>query len=83
MTIKNGDMPAMPLQNEGWPSLSSVVLDQEGLCIGLTKREQFSMAAMQGLCTHSGDYHTPQDLSSDAVMYADALLAELAKGEQK
>jgi hypothetical protein len=68
MIVKNGNMPAMPTQVNGGDLFG-----------GLTKREQFAMAAMQGLCAHSGDYHTPQDLSSDAVMYADVLLVELEK----
>jgi hypothetical protein len=42
----------------------------------LTKREQFAMAAMQGLCSRSGSYHTPQ-LAHDAVEMADAILAAL------
>lgn len=46
---------------------------------GLTKREHFAAMAMQGLCSHSGDYHLPEHMAKDAVMYADALLAELEK----
>jgi hypothetical protein len=45
----------------------------------LTKREQFAMAAMQGLCSRSGSYHTPQDLAHDAVEMADTLLAALER----
>ena len=66
--MKNADMPAMPL-----PLGSETVVGQQGL----TKREMFAMAAMQGLCNHSGDYHEFSHLASDAVNYADALLAEL------
>ena len=46
---------------------------------GMTKREMMAMAAMQGLCAHSGDYHQPELLAMDAVMFADALLAELER----
>lgn len=68
MSIKNGDMPAMPQPSE-WTGSK-----------GLTKREQFAAMAMQGLKT--GDYHTFSDMASDAVMIADALLAQLEeKGE--
>lgn len=45
----------------------------------LTKREMFAAMAMQGLCSHSGDYHHPAHLAQDAVMYANALLAELER----
>ena len=70
--MSNADMPVHPTQP----------LDRQGLPEypmewGLTKREYFAAMAMQGLCTHSGDYHTPENLASDAVMYADALLKEL------
>ena len=68
--MKNGDMPAMPL-----PLGSETVVGQQGL----TKREMFAMAAMQGLCAHSGDYHEFSHLASDAVNYADSVLAELEK----
>lgn len=82
---RNGDMPATPLQNEGWPSLFSAVVDQEGLCTGLTKREQFAMAAMQGLLSSFGQHDVTDygEIASDSVMAADTLLAELdkARGE--
>ena len=45
---------------------------------GLTKREYFAGLAMQGILAYGG-YATPHDMASDAVMYADALLAELEK----
>lgn len=70
MTIKNGDMPAMPITEE-----QAHDADMQGL----TKREMIAMAAMQGLCAHSGDYHTFANMASDAVNYADALLAELER----
>ena len=45
--MKNGDMPAMPGEfqtkaERGYPSIRVA-------CSGLTKREMFAMAAMQGL----------------------------------
>lgn len=45
---------------------------------GLTKREVFAMAAMQGLLTNdrwTGDSH--ESLAKSAILYADALLTEL------
>lgn len=48
---------------------------------GLTKREAFAMAAMQGLAANpSNEYGMTQEYALDAVRMADALLAELAKG---
>lgn len=81
MTTRNGDMPATPLQDEGIPSLFQAAVDKEGLCIGLTKREQFAMAAMQGLLASLGqhDVTAASELASDSVLFADALLSELDK----
>ena len=69
--MKNSDMPAMPIELSGFGMYAPEAHH------GLTKREMFAMAAMQGLCAHSGDYHKFEHLASDAVNYADALLAEL------
>lgn len=46
---------------------------------GLTKREMFAMAAMQGLCGNStpGSHHIPENLAKEAVQYADELLKQL------
>ena len=71
--MKNGDMPAMPIEINGFGQYAPEVYG------GLTKREMFAMAAMQGLCAHSGDYHEFSHLASDAVNYADSVLAELEK----
>ena len=75
--MKNGDTPAMPFEEvrsrfQGSP-------DKWANHVGLTKREMMAMAAMQGLCAHSGDYHTFANMASDAVNYADALLAALER----
>ena len=73
--FNNGDIPAYPQERALW-------VEGIGSCptiaTGLTKRERFAMAAMQGLCT-TGGYHNYADLAHDAVRNADALLAELAK----
>ena len=52
---------------------------------GLTKREYFAAMAMQGLCANSipGNQHIPNNLASEAVVYADALIAELSKAESR
>ncbi len=71
MTIKNGDMPAMPVQELG----------QDGnpqcpACYGLTKREMFAMH-MMAANRIDRNYLTWSDAARDAIDMADALLAEL------
>lgn len=73
-------MPASPVTGanniplniqQGWP---------EGLTIGLTKREAFAMAAMQGLLSGINYEATEMDnidFTELAVMLADSLLEEL------
>ena len=83
--MKNADMPAMPMGKSArgsyWTAgdLWDGYDEQCKPAFGLTKREMFAMAAMQGLCAHSGDYHEFSHLASDAVNYADSVLAELEK----
>jgi len=55
---------------------------------GLTKREFFAALAMQGLCAAQPDMQRgtiidEDEIASDAVACADALLKELAKAETK
>jgi hypothetical protein len=66
--MNNADMPAVPVQ------------DARRYYPGLTKREAFAMAAMQGLLANPET--TPasaQEIAEWSVYQADALLAELAK----
>jgi hypothetical protein len=73
--MKNSDMPAMPM-----PDVGDVAFAEQCRPLrGLTKREMFAMAAMQGLCASSieGSHNRPEILSVDAVAHADALLAAL------
>ena len=46
---------------------------------GLTKREEFAKAAMQGMCGDSSRDGSHQAFAEDAVKFADALLAELER----
>lgn len=48
---------------------------------GLSKREMFAMAAMQGLCANSiaGPHRLPGNLAAEAIEYADELLKQLEK----
>lgn len=51
---------------------------------GLTKRELVAAMAMQGLLANaiSGRHRIPELLSTDAIQYADALLAELERTKE-
>lgn len=51
---------------------------------GLTKRELFAAMAMQGILADgfSDELNSAKNIARRAVNYADALLAELAKGPQ-
>lgn len=90
MTIKNGDMPAMP-QDADWKNDMERHLDSGGRSgspsmdgIGLTKREQFAMAAMQGfIASNSANFNiaTTQQRAEWAVEQADALLKALKEQE--
>jgi len=90
--MKNADMPAMPLVNEhGHPfHASSVAFDNHPLTSGLTKREMFAMAAMQGMLSHPEVMHTNDDeeheniahaVAANAVLMADALLSKLEQSK--
>lgn len=72
--MKNADLPAMPFVE---PNAACSVNS------GLTKREMFAMAAMQGLCAAHDQYgrwsHDCECIAATAVAYADAVLFELDK----
>lgn len=74
--MKNADKPAYTLPN---PELTEAPDFQ-----GLTKRERFAMAAMQGYCSNTdlSELDT-EEIAFFAVNQADALLKELdqRKGE--
>jgi hypothetical protein len=70
--MKNGDLLAYPVAEEPFSK-------------GLTKREYFAAMAMQGMITDSGKIkpsealQLPVNIAAWAVLFADALLAELEK----
>lgn len=76
--IKNGDLPAMPQTNSD--NLCMQTGAPKPMHSGLTKREMFAMAAMQGLIASDvcGNLHEPR-CAELAVKAADALLAELER----
>jgi hypothetical protein len=90
--MKNGDMPAAPLKSgngalwnlrDGHEDSDFLGQPNERFSIGLTKREMFAMAAMQGLCSTSdlnGSWrHDAATVAIAAANCADALLAELER----
>lgn len=87
MTIKNGDLPAMPVDTAQLYESRCNGGSWELGSLGLTKREQFAAMAMQGLLASltADDNFSPAQIARSAVLNADALLAELerTKGEVK
>ena len=90
MTIKNGDLPAMPLYTNSGEIINAYDLEDMitnfNVSYGLTKREQFAAMAMQGMLANGTGYdNNAEILAAYAVSNADALLAELnlTKGEAK
>ena len=81
--IKNGDMPVTPLvMDNGHPyHASNVAFDNKPLTSGLSKREAFAMAAMQGLCANPSyiSEEWVELITRESVRVADALLLELSK----
>ena len=84
--MKNGNMPANPIRganNTIFTQDDAGAIEGCGLLIGLTKREAFAMAAMQGMSSHPDFYGQSNDfaknIAKDSVNFADALLAELDK----
>jgi hypothetical protein len=82
--MKNSDMPVSPVFNSN--GVIKGFSDDEGftsMATGLSKREAFALAAMQGLCANQYNITTEdsarKDLVKEAVNVADALLNELSK----
>lgn len=71
--IVNGEQPASPIFDD------CVSTHHQEIHHGLTKRETFAMAAMQGILSHSFGRGMPEELAVTALKNADALLKELEK----
>ena len=63
----------------GESSSQPVVAEFDVIESGLTKREAFAMAAMQGILSHSFGRGNPEECAIAALQNADALLKELEK----
>ena len=70
MTIKNGDMPAMP---------TSIEHEYSEFRQGMSKRETIAMHMMAANRSRYSAYTSWESMASDAVEAADALLAELER----
>lgn len=57
-----------------WDELYGVVKEP-----ALTKRELFAAMAMQGILSQPEGFRLPENVSEDAVRYADHLIKELNK----
>ena len=72
----NGDTPSNPTIYMNQESGSGELYSEHE---GLTKREAFAMAAMQGILSHSFGRGDADELAVQSARCADALLKELAK----
>jgi hypothetical protein len=81
--MKNGEEPAYggKVKMMQRDSVLRVDYEQDVEVYGITKREAFAMAAMQGIMASNecGVAHHPETAASWAVSVADALLEELSK----
>ena len=81
--MKNGDSPVTPYLRpptdaEKQAAMSDALPDVWEA--GLTKREAFAMAAMQGLLSAMGTQQwTPKEVADDAIAFGDVLLTRLEK----
>ena len=75
--MKNANQPAMPTiyADMAVNGQREIYCDQ----VGLTKREHFAAMAMQAMLGNSRMEYYPTDLVKEAIVHADALLAELDK----
>jgi hypothetical protein len=78
--MNNADKPINPIVNkEGFLTSENSEKITKDKYSGLTKREYFAGLAMQGLCANSipGSHHAFENLTKEAIMYADELLKQL------
>ena len=75
MTIKNGDMPAMPVNRCDADAIEAGIK----VFSGLTKREMIAMRIMAANRSRHSTYPSWESMASDALEAADALLAALER----
>jgi hypothetical protein len=77
-----GNEPITPLQDKGFPSRFSMVMnDEERLCSGLTIRQYYAGLAMQGIMSGLGEHKISdyKTIANASVSMAEHLIAELNK----
>ena len=81
--MNNGDMPANPVDFTYEQDVSDTCKTVHEMHTGLTKREEFAKAAMQGFLASYGQHDVEdfREIAADSVNAADALLAALEEGE--
>ena len=75
MTIKNSDMPAMPVDRYDADAIMAGIQ----MFSNLTKREIIAMRIMDANKSRPSTYSSWKSMASDALEAADALLAELER----
>ena len=73
MTIKNGNIPTMPIQL----AAGEVWSEEYDTANGLTKREMIAMHMMAAMLSRSGHSLNEHDVARNATLAADALLTAL------
>lgn len=80
--MSNGNMPANPVKGCDGAFIDDNEINNQWIeqckpSLGLTKREAFAMAAMQGILSHSFGRGSTDELAKMATACADSLLKEL------
>lgn len=79
----NGNTPAFPRRFHQQRLDNGAIFTDDG-ALGLSKRELFAAMAMQGMISNPDiDILKPSEYASDALLYADALVAALANPPTK
>ncbi|MGL4752525.1 MAG: hypothetical protein ACRCXB_08935 [Aeromonadaceae bacterium] len=86
MTIKNGDLPAMPLTGDAYTDLSGHIHKSYSYnpeCLGMTKREEMAKDFLAAILASGTTRFTHDERISLAIKSADDLLNALdnIKGE--
>ena len=75
MTIKNGYIPAMPVDRCDADAIEAGIQ----VFSGLTKREMIAMHMMAACRNRGSNYMSWEDMAKDALEMSEALLAELER----
>ena len=71
-----GNEPAYPINDDaGYPSYLTVVNGSEPKCTGLTIRQQFAMAAMQGIFSNADSLETHAKIANKVGVSHEVVIA--------